>query len=312
MSSSDKMSHPPPLVMTGSPVVNKVNSKPQQKLVRIAPVGAKASQIGTVPIPRSAQSLLAPITTEDQHNTLTSPQSESNGTVHSENSNSLQTISHETIMEQNQTFSEVSIDETPHQDIEIEIEREQSPEIDDTSMSDHSNDTQEPQQSPVIIIKPEYVDHRGNEQSIRNREAVMNVDQDHSSKYSQYSEPPSPPAISETELIVRPRKACNCTKSQCLKLYCDCFANGEFCNSCNCTNCHNNLENEELRQKAIRGCLERNPNAFRPKIGKAKNAAGPDTVRRHNKGCNCKRSGCLKNYCECYEASPNICLNLRS
>ncbi len=27
---------------------------------------------------------------------------------------------------------------------------------------------------------------------------------------------------------VRPRKPCNCTKSQCLKLYCDCFANGEI------------------------------------------------------------------------------------
>lgn len=24
-------------------------------------------------------------------------------------------------------------------------------------------------------------------------------------------------------------------------------------------------------------------------------------MRRHQKGCNCKRSGCLKNYCECFE-----------
>lgn len=66
-----------------------------------------------------------------------------------------------------------------------------------------------------------------------------------------------------TELGLRPRRACNCTKSQCLKLYCDCFANGEFCNRCNCNNCYNNLNYEELRQKAIRACLERNPNAFR-------------------------------------------------
>ena len=29
-----------------------------------------------------------------------------------------------------------------------------------------------------------------------------------------------------------------------------------------------------------------------------------DTVsRQHCKGCNCKRSGCLKNYCECYEVA---------
>lgn len=38
----------------------------------------------------------------------------------------------------------------------------------------------------------------------------------------------------------------------------------------------------------------------RPKIGKARDQS--DTLRRHTKGCNCKRSGCLKNYCECYEA----------
>ena len=48
---------------------------------------------------------------------------------------------------------------------------------------------------------------------------------------------------------MRPRKPCNCTKSQCLKLYCDCFANGEFCHLCNCTNCFNNLNHEEDRQK---------------------------------------------------------------
>lgn len=45
-------------------------------------------------------------------------------------------------------------------------------------------------------------------------------------------------------------------------------------------------------------CLDRNPHAFRPKVGQKR--AGDE--RRHIKGCNCKRSGCLKNYCECYEA----------
>ncbi|XP_069123700.1 protein lin-54 homolog isoform X2 [Argopecten irradians] len=97
----------------------------------------------------------------------------------------------------------------------------------------------------------------------------------------------------------RPRKPCNCTKSQCLKLYCDCFANGEFCHNCNCNNCANNLDHEEERSKAIKSCLDRNPMAFHPKIGKGREGNGD---RRHNKGCNCKRSGCLKNYCECYEA----------
>ncbi|XP_050302540.1 protein lin-54 homolog isoform X2 [Anthonomus grandis grandis] len=106
---------------------------------------------------------------------------------------------------------------------------------------------------------------------------------------------------SPNQNAMRPRKPCNCTRSQCLKLYCDCFANGEFCYLCNCVNCFNNLENEETRNLAIKACLYRNPDAFRPKIGKAKDPDG-DVLRKHTKGCNCKRSGCLKNYCECYEA----------
>jgi hypothetical protein len=42
-------------------------------------------------------------------------------------------------------------------------------------------------------------------------------------------------------------RSCHCKKSQCLKLYCDCFANGTFCNGCACIDCKNLESNAQVR-----------------------------------------------------------------
>ncbi len=43
-------------------------------------------------------------------------------------------------------------------------------------------------------------------------------------------------------------KTCNCKKSKCLKLYCECFANNRFCDSsCACNGCSNVQEHDEER-----------------------------------------------------------------
>lgn len=63
---------------------------------------------------------------------------------------------------------------------------------------------------------------------------------------------------------------------QCLLIrYCECFASGTYCDGCNCVNCFNNVENEPARREAIESTLERNPNAFRPKIASSPHG-GPD------------------------------------
>ncbi|KAI3792040.1 hypothetical protein L2E82_05909 [Cichorium intybus] len=99
--------------------------------------------------------------------------------------------------------------------------------------------------------------------------------------------------------------SCNCKKSKCVQLYCDCFGASFYCGEdCSCENCLNRNDYEDTVELARRKRKLRDPYAFVPKIHRVEggNQLMP-IAGKHRKGCTCKSSMCYQNYCECYKAN---------
>ena len=105
------------------------------------------------------------------------------------------------------------------------------------------------------------------------------------------------------------KSSCNCKKSRCLKLYCECFAAQRFCQAgCNCSDCGNTPENAEERDKAIKDTLAKNSTAFVNRFSVETSQGAKATQKVHKMGCKCKKSACLKKYCEVSKQSVFSCI----
>ena len=89
--------------------------------------------------------------------------------------------------------------------------------------------------------------------------------------------------------LQNPRIHCTCKKTKCIKKYCECFSSGNLCYNCKCENCENKpyyIENKSNIKKEEENIeLDEDENEEKKLII-----------------CTCSKSGCNKNYCECFKA----------
>ncbi len=113
------------------------------------------------------------------------------------------------------------------------------------------------------------------------------------------------PILPIPNIVLDKPRSCNCPRSRCIKLYCECFQSGKFCSAkCQCKECQNTEEHDApggVRTRAIQNILSRNPHAFQKDKQFEKMKADSVGVN-----CRCVKSQCLKLYCDCFQ-SGKVC-----
>lgn len=113
--------------------------------------------------------------------------------------------------------------------------------------------------------------------------------------------PSKPIGIIDGEPTPKKCSKCLCKNSQCVKLYCECFAAQGYCSSeCGCNNCLNIPSKEKFISFLRMELIEKNPVAFHTKYTVLDPKLGSTAI--NSRGCNCTKTMCLKNYCECFNA----------